>query len=306
MMPALRASSGPRTAVRFFETTFRTPLMAWMLIAIVCSLGFSATLRWSQHARGSMRVAASVNYIMAAGVYVVIFVTMRPDVDPAVIAIGAMTGVLYICNLFLFAAVMKRIGIVLTGAIMSLAVVVPVAVSIAFGDPWRDKAAGLVVALVALPILASARASHRGEPIAHGIRRWLWVTLLFFAAGMEGTLLKLASEVGDASYQWTFLPALFLTAAIISTPVMLRAPLRAATRWDVLRGALLGGCNVVANFAMTIALLQLPGPLLFPMRHVGGVMGTALLGWLLWHERLGRRAVIGLILCAVAAVLLTW
>lgn len=279
--------------------------MSWLVIAILGSLGFLQTVRWMQHTRVNLPVAFQVNYAMAGVFYAIGFAWVGPTIDVKVGLLGIVTGVLYVCNIYLISAVIRRIGLALLAAVMSLAVCVPVCASIAYGDPWRGNAVGLLIALVALPVLATARVGI-GETHAkvNRTRRVIWVLVCFCAIGAEGTLLKSARQFGDGSFQWVYLPALFVTAAVVATgPVLVRQS-RKLTRAGLVAGLILGACNIVANYAATQAVRLLDGPVVFPIRQMGMLLGATLIGWLCWHEKLSRRAVIGVVLTILATLAL--
>ena len=275
--------------------------MIWLIIAIFGSLGFLQTVRWMQQRQVNLPVGFLVNYAAAATFFATSHAITRPAVDTSVALTGLVTGILYVCNIYVISTVIRRIGIALSGCVLSLSVTVPVIASIAYGDPWRSQLPGLTLALLALPLLATARAGvrhpHTRRP-AH--RRLLWVLICFCAVGAEGTLLKTARQLGDATYQWTFLPALFCTAAVVATIPVLLSRVRRPTRADVRAGLILGSFNILANYAATQAVLHLAGPVVFPIRQMGMVLGATVLGWLWWREHLSRRALLGITLTLLA------
>ena len=280
--------------------------MIWLAIAILGSLGFLQTLRWMQHAEVNLSVAFLVNYAMAGVFYAIGFAGVGPAVDGKVAMLGIASGVLYVCNVYLISAAIRRVGMALLASVMSLSVCVPVFASIAYGDPWRSQVAGLAIALVALPVLATARAGT-GETRAQAssARRVILVLVCFFAMGAEGTLLKSARQFGDGSYEWVYLPALFVTAAIVSAGPVLAMSTRKLNRAGLVAGLILGGCNILANYGATQAVRLLDGPVIFPVRQMGIVLGATLIGWLWWREKLSRRAVIGIVLTVLATLALS-
>jgi len=275
--------------------------MIWLAVAICTSIGFIQIIRWTQHAGGNVAVVGWVNYQLAGLFFITAFTVVSPSVvDWPVIGIGLFTGFLYVNNYFLISAVVRRVGLGVTGATMALAVVIPVAVSIGFGDPWRVRAPGLAIALLAVPLVAAARTTMRGgKHTATGRQRAFLVLGLFLAIGLENTLIKVARQVGMDGFERCYLPALFSAAAVGATPVLLwtRATVRSG---DVVRGLILGSCNISANYALALAVHRLDGPVVFSLRLIGIVMGTAVLGRILWGERLNRIGLIGLVLSMIA------
>ena len=280
--------------------------MIWLAVTILGSLGFLQTLRWMQHAKVNLPVAFMVNYVMAAVFYAIGFARVWPSIDVKVTVLGVASGVIYVCNVYLISAVIRRIGLALLASVMSLSVCVPVIASIIYGDPWLNQLAGLTIALVALPVLATARAGGDGDRVkVRPAHRVVWVLVCFFAMGAEGTLLKSARQFGDGSYEWVYLPALFVTAALVSAGPVLARSTRKLSRAGLVAGLILGGCNIVANYSGTQAVKLLDGPVVFPVRQMGIVLGATLIGWLWWREKLSRRAVIGIALTILATLALS-
>jgi drug/metabolite transporter (DMT)-like permease len=280
--------------------------MTWLAIAVLGSVCFMQTQRWTLHAQGNVTLVGWVNYTFAASFFLAVLALHRPEVlDWPVAGLGLITGALYATNYYLSTAVIRRIGLGLSAATITLSVVVPVLVSIAFGDPWLDRSAGLAVALLALPMVAMA--GDQGNPAkpVKGVARGAWVIGLFLAAGAENTLIKISREIGGEGFESLFLPALFGAAAVAASPPVLlhRAKLRLG---DAVRGLVLGLCNIVGNYAMALAVQKLSGPVVFPLKTTLVVLSTAFLGWLLWKERLSAMALFGIGLTLLATVLLAW
>ena len=281
--------------------------MIWLATAICASIGFIQIIRWTQHAGGSAAVVGWVNYMLAGLFFVTAFMVVSPSVlHWPVIGLGMATGVLYINNYFLISAVVRRAGLGVTGATMALAVVMPVAISIGFGDPWINKMPGLITVVLAVPLVAAARTAMRGgKQTVSGWRRALWVLGLFFAIGLENTLIKVAREVGMDGFERCYLTALFSVAAVGTALVVLWTRVKVRSG-DVVRGLLLGTCNILANYMLALAVHHLAGPVVFPLRLIGIVIGTTVLGRILWGERLNRVGRVGLALSIIAVILIVF
>ena len=280
--------------------------MTWLVIAVMGSVCFMQTQRWTLHVQGNVSLVGWVNYTFAASFFCVVLALHWPEVlDWPVVGIGLITGALYVNNYYLSTAVIRRIGLGLSAATITLSMIVPVLVSIAFGDPWLDKSAGLAIALLALPLVAVS--SDQGSPTkpVKGVARGAWVIGLFLAAGAENTFFKVSREIGGEGFESLFLPALFGAAAVAASPpvLLMRSKFRLG---DVVRGVTLGLCNIVGNYAMALAVQTLNGPVVFPLKSTLVVLITAFLGWRLWRERLSPMALFGIGLTLLATVMLAW
>ena len=122
----------------------------------------------------------------------------------------------------------------------------------------------------------------------------------------NGTPPLMARAQARCASAWLFHPP--PTEALAPLAQLLKPPAIVAFKgvsWmDLLQGALLGAFNVLSNVTIAWALMDIEGTIAFPLRRAGMVVGSAVLGWLIWKERLNRSASIGVVLAAVAAVLL--
>lgn len=279
--------------------------MFWLFAATIAGTFFVQILRWTQHARGDLAWTAMVNYAVAAVFFCWVYTPWhREDCSWTVTLIGILAGVLYLVNLAMIAAMIRRLGLALASAVTSIAMVAPLTVSVAFGDPWLDRLPGLLVALLAAPMLAMARCKLQEPQSLHGLKRAVWMGGFFLTMGIEQSLVKIARQVGDQGFERSFLPALFVTAFVCSIPWVLNRWRRPRTA-DLLRGIALGGCNIASNLCFALSLLVLSGTVAFPIRHVVTVAATALLGFVIWREKPDTVGIVGIALSLVAVVLLT-
>ncbi len=279
--------------------------MLWLVLAIGAGVIFMQTMRWTQHARGHMYWVAFINYIFAAAFYLPLY-AMPAQHGIAVTLMGAVVGVLFALNFFLAMEVIRTSGVALATATMTLATVVPVLVSIASGDPWGDRTPGLVLAAVAAPMLVLGRSTNTGAvrpPL--DLRGALRILVLLTFIGTEMSLFKMARHLGGDDFEFAFLPALFTAATLTSCGPAFLAGRRALRQGDVVRGLVLGTCNITANYCFTQALMVVSGVVAFPVRHIAAVVCATVLGYLLWRERVNRLGLAGIAVGLTAAVVLS-
>jgi uncharacterized membrane protein len=133
--------------------------------------------------------------------------------------------------------------------------------------------------------------------------------LLFIGSGLVDVSLKTFDEVYAGQNSRTlFLLLLFSVAFLIGAFFVVRnrlvtgrMPSREAIQW----GLLLGVVNYGSAAFFLRAIEKLSGTFVFPVNHISVVLGGALLGVLIWKERLSRVNVLGLLLLAMALVLLS-
>lgn len=78
---------------------------------------------------------------------------------------------------------------------------------------------------------------------------------------------------------------------------------RGRTARSLALGALVGVVNIAQIWVLLPALDQVPGVLAFPLAAAGGLALSTLGAYFMWHERVGRRAGIGIGLAMLAAAL---
>ena len=136
--------------------------------------------------------------------------------------------------------------------------------------------------------------------------------LLFLAGGLVDVNMKVFREsfsvaAGGTTSIATFLIFVFGVAFLVGAVAVAwtgvrtgRWPSRAAWAW----GVGLGIVNYYSAEFLLRALESLDGTVAFPANSVSIVFGAALIGRLVWGERLSRGNLVGLGLAAVALVLL--
>jgi hypothetical protein len=132
--------------------------------------------------------------------------------------------------------------------------------------------------------------------------------LLFLAGGLVDVALKTFGEVFAPSHgRALFLLVVFGVAFAVGLALVVWTGLREG-RWPDAGalgwGALLGLVNYGSAEFILRALAELRGTFVFPANNVAVVMGAALLGAVVWGERLSKGNAIGLALAAAALLLL--
>jgi len=297
--------------------------MLYLTLAIACSLAIAMILKYAGR-QGMDRVAMlAANYAVAV-VLALFFLTVggAPDgrtlhLDPGLVALGVFTGTLFIENFFIYAYATHMAGMSLAIAVMRVAVVIPFMASwwIWGETPTPAQGAGLLLATLAFFLIARPRREADGvhpesrEKGRHRARVFGVLLLLFWGSGLVDVSLKTFDEVYASENSLDlFLLMLFGVALIIGAGFVVRARLRTGRRpsFRTLRwGALLGLANYGSAVFFLRAIRELSGPFVFPVNHISLVIGGAVLGVLVWGERLSRVNVIGLALAAAALVLLS-
>lgn len=294
--------------------------MIWLVLAVACSIGIASLFKLAERLDLDRTALLTVNYAAGAVLAAVLQGVGRAEgLDAGLVALGVAQGVLFIGGFWLFSLAIRRAGMGLAAGVMRLSVVVPVmAAALVWGEAVSlAQMAGLALAGVAFvlvsrppPDLASddtGSVAPTGE--ARGSTFGL-LLLLFLAGGLVDVLNKAFTETyaarvpGSLFLLFVFGVAFAVgAAAVVATGVRTgRWPGRAVLGWGVLLGIINYGS--ADFFLRAIAWAAGRAAFVFPANSVSIVVGAALIGRFVWGERLSRANVAGLIVAAVALVLL--
>lgn len=291
--------------------------MLALVLSTVFSAGFGLGIRTAQGLGANLAAVGAVNYLTATIVNVALaLATGSPDPGPLGYAIGVPGGVTYATAFFAVYVLTRLRGASVTGAVMRLSSVIPVAASlILWGerlDAWQS--AGAALAMASLPLLslrgrmpAGATPTPAGAPpapeAAAGARRGGWlVPGLFAINGLCLLVTRTWQQTGITGSDPSFLAVVFGAAAVTSWTVW--ALQRRGIGWlDVACGAAVGASNALSNFFTVKALHALPGTVVYPFYSAVGLVITVAVSRVAWRERFGRLGTAGIALAAVAVVL---
>ncbi|HAH86650.1 MAG TPA: hypothetical protein DCL60_04695 [Armatimonadetes bacterium] len=97
--------------------------------------------------------------------------------------------------------------------------------------------------------------------------------------------------------------------AFYGVPLILAASTNAiyrqkSSRTDILVGLIMGAAGATGTLFLLLALAKMPGIVAFPIRNLGNVVLTGIVGIIFWKERLSKAQWMGGLLSLVAILLL--
>ena len=297
--------------------------MLFLALAVSCSLGIAVVFKLAERRDLDRTALLTVNYL-AAAVLAVVLQGAEPVVPSAgLVALGVWQGVLFIAGFWLFSLAIREAGMGLAAGVMRLSVVVPFLASWAIWNeaPTAFQIVGLALAGAAFFLVARPAAEPPGKlgPPADsadlgaevgeaGAGRTVGIlALLFLSGGLVDVNMKLFDEGFSGVPISAFLLFVFGVAFVVGGVAVVWKGLRtgewpSAQAWGW--GVGLGLINYGSAEFLLRALETLEGVVAFPANSVAIVLGAALIGRVVWRERLSRANVAGLGLAAVALVLL--
>ncbi len=289
----------------------------FLIISVVGAGGFILYTRFVQTRRCDMSAVGTSNYIVATGVMLAAcFATsVKPWGSSPYVLLGVLTGISFFVTWVFLEAALRRVGVSISSITAHLGIILPILVSIFIfiERPGPMRIAGIVLGVVCLPLVGT-RANGKGlqepqrppAPGRGGLRDGhaaLLLVGLFLGAGSNGTLIKCFKELGPVEDVFPYMFTIYAVAGIGLAVTFARRRIP-VTRRDVLYGIPLGLFNCVSLFGTMFALRELDGSLVFPVRSAGSVLMTVGLAFLLFQERLRKRALVAIALGAVALVLM--
>jgi len=276
--------------------------MIWMAVCAVFGAAFGHIMRNAQARGRSMPWVGAWNYCFAAlGCWGFFWAMQRtPHLRGDAALLGSLTGACFVTAYFLMEVCIRSAGVGITMTVTRISVALPVAGSIfLWGEtPGILQVCGIALALLAFPLLAYGRAlpvepNHPGKIAG--------LALCFLVQGIAGLFMKAYSHRAPAGAEMQFLCFVFSAAAAGNLVVAAR---RSRPRLpELAHGLALGATNVLTNLGILCALAALPGVVVFPTTSAAAILLTAAGAAVLWQERFRGKALLGLVLAAIALVL---
>lgn len=293
--------------------------MLLLVAHLIGNAAFTLLVRFARSPRFDYATVGATNYATGAMLAVAVFIATGADAPSwASLAAGAVNGAQYQLTFLFMHALIGVGGIAVATSVLRLAAAVPVVASMVV---WREpvslvQAGGLVLAVIALPLLAgvnpSIRARHDLGAYPSTARVAITVVATLFVTGAGLLAAKVFAELSVPDDRPAYVAAAYLTATAFSAITWRRQPRgdgrhTATGRVQSLGlGVVTGAVNFGQLSAFLPALASVPGVIAFPIAAAGGLMCTVIGGWAFFRERLTVRHSAGLALAVTAAALMNW
>ena len=282
--------------------------MLFILLAVCCSVLVSVLLKLARRHGIDVGQAIAWNYVATSALTAWVFhpsldALARPDAPwLGFVGLGLLLPVIFLA----LAASVRHAGIVRSDAAQRLSLIVSLlAAFLLFGEAASAfKLAGIGVGLVAMACMVWRGGADEAEASA----AWWWPLIVFVGFAAIDILFKHVAQAGTpfaASLQ-----AMFALALVVAFAIQLGRRITGRMRFtvrDALAGLLLG----LANFGNIVfyvrahqALAERPS-LVFAAMNLGVVALGALVGTLVFREKLSRLNLAGVALAVAAIALAT-
>jgi drug/metabolite transporter (DMT)-like permease len=278
--------------------------MIYVLLSVVCSVLVSVLLKLARRFEIDVGQAIAWNYVVAGALTALLLqptlASLREPGAPWLALAGL--GILLPTIFLALAASVRHAGIVRSDAAQRLSLLLSLlAAFVLFGEQLTAfKSLGIALGLLALLCMVWRSTDRTAE---HGANGWLYPLLVFGGFGVIDILFKRVALAGvplGASLQ-----AMFALALLVAFAMQFWRRARGQTRFTA-RSAAAGALLGLANFGNILfylrghrALPQHPS-LVFASMNIGVVALGALVGLLVFRERLSRLNLVGVVLALLA------
>jgi len=294
--------------------------MGYLVIAVCCSVAVSVLLKLlrAQH--------LDIRQTIAAGYPVAVLLTLlllKPDIQAAA-NLGSAWGLIAALGILLplvfviLGRAISTAGMIKADAAQRLSLIIPIiAAAVLFGEVISPiRALGLIIGLMALAALVikqpnldliAVSENQLSQKLPQNslskLHPTFWLMCVFLGYGVIDVLFKQVAKQG-AAFPLTLFVSFSLAALFLGGYLFLQQ-----TQWQpkaLLFGLVLGALNVGNIYAYIRAhqVLSESPSLVFTGMNVGVIVVATLVGASVFHEKLSKLNMLGLILAVVSAGIL--
>ena len=294
--------------------------MIYLILAIVFSTGVFVAMRLFERFHLDNHQALMWNYVFASTTGFLMckqFDTPAQLVAEPWFGLSIVTGFWFIFTYLLMTASTQRSGVTVTSLSSKLSVVLPtLAGVILFHERLNFVATmGIVLALVALVLVVGGKKGDamKGDAInrvstGNGLLISLLPVFIFFGTGTGDILMKLTEQRNGSDDMGFMIAFIYFIALLFGILIVTYDLIRGRSKWQwksALGGIGLGVINFFSTYSVYNAMRCFDNVVLFPIYNIGVVSLTALVGWLLFKEKLNWKNYLGLAIAIIAVILIT-
>ncbi|GEM_PF-1844265 len=281
--------------------------MFFLCMAILCSVVWSTSYKTATD-RGCrpLRILPPVGFCSLGAVLLLTGFFLTFSFHSTAAALGCTAGFChYFAVLSFFFLIRRGARLGISWTVITLAMIVPTAVSVAV---WREIPSklqwiALILAVGGIVLLGTGRA---GGIEARKMEKrdiiLLGTAFLLSSGGL--TLQKTLIGLDLGIYRGIYLISVYGTSFIISCIGCVIAG-GFPSRRESLMGGLMGLGGAGNNWFLLLALSSLPGPVVFPFETCGSFILTILFAFAVFHEKISPRETAGLIVSFCALLLMS-
>ena len=287
--------------------------MIYLILAILFSTGVFVAMRLFERFGLDNHQALMWNYVFASATGFIVcdkFDTLPELVAEPWFGLSILTGFWFIFTYLLMTASTQRSGVTVTSLSSKLSVVLPTLAGVVLFSETLNFVAtmGIVLALVALVLVVGGK-KNNVKTKGNGWIVTLLPVFIFFGTGTGDILMKITEQqntVGNLGFMIAFI---YFVALIFGIIIVVWDIARGKSRWQwksAAGGIMLGVINYFSTFCVYNSMRCFDNVVLFPIYNIGVVSLTAIVGWLLFKEKLTWKNYLGLGIAIIAVILITF
>jgi drug/metabolite transporter (DMT)-like permease len=279
--------------------------MIYLIASIISSTSIFVIFRLAKNYSGQLISLITLNYLAASVLGFIFFVPQNIQFKDQVswLPYSALVGVLFIVMFFLIGNASQKAGITVTSLANKLSLVFPVLFSILYFQEkmtW-PKLIGFITAFVAIFLTV-----YKKEIKKTNLLFVILPLLIFLGSGITDSIVKFVQAIKATPNQaGLFSTFVFLVAFVLALATsVVKNKIRVAN-WHaptLYLGIFLGIVNFGSLYFIINALnfSKINSSLVFALNNMSIVALSAILGFLLFHEKLSKLNVAGLLLAIVS------
>jgi multidrug transporter EmrE-like cation transporter len=274
----------------------------WLPLAALFEFGFAQLFKSSQRRGHYAPVVVPANYLMLSSVLTAyLLITGQFAFSPQVLKVGMVTGAVFIFAMTIMTRALQRANVGAVFTAFRIAVVVPVAASVAIWGETVSAAqiTGVAFALGAL-VLMTFRPGETGG--GWGLKTLGVIMPVFCCQGVSHTCLRWVHYAGLDGQLTQVLCVIGGTAGILGALWVVLKGYRPRAG-ETMMGLGIGLYNMTALLVILTTLSKVPGTVFFPVLGCAVVILDNLAAHFYWKEHLSRPAVVGVVLAVCAIIL---
>lgn len=284
--------------------------MHYLLLAIFFSSCIIVTFRLFSKLKIDNLQAITANYLIAALFCFFIWeeeIVFQELYHSPWFPWSIINGMLFILVFFIFAQSAQKAGVAVTAVASKMSVIIPVAIGFfIYGDHISFfKIAGILTAFPAFYLIFK-----KPEKPIEPDKRYIFLPLiLFLGTGSNDSIMKHAQKYHIGNEFLLFLGVIFTFSLIIGSAFLIRKLYYTRQRLELrnlLAGILLGFFNFSSTYFFLKGLTVFESSVFFPVFNVSIVSMGALIGLLIFKEKLWWKNWLGIVLAILTILFIAF
>ena len=213
-------------------------------------------------------------------------------------------GISFFIGFNIFALSTQKAGMALTSVAANISVIIPVGAALLLYDEELNnwQIGGLFLALAAIALVFKPK--DKTKIISAAL---LFPLALFFINGINNSLMKHVEHLNAMDQPMLFLGMVFSSAFIIGLIIYIfKKNKKSITGKNIIAAIILGLLNFISTYLFLASLTIFDSSVFFPIFNLSFIAGSAIIGVLVFKEKLSPTNWAGLILAIFAIVLITY